>query len=299
MSSPRIGIDRPETNSVITMTTNGTASVSPCFAHSGHQSFVLDRNSSSDWSDAERRARRSSAIHSELSRAISATASAGTTSSVRFPGVRTPIGGPGDDHDEAHEHRRQHPRDHAEALRARGGRTTPPARSPPRPGWRGRSATAEPDRRAPRRATTTTPINQSRSTGTGNPATVTVPVGSTGSRRRSSVPYFSGDRRPQTVTRQADGGDHLGQHGRGAQRSGDGDVHERPERRGDGERDDDRHPRRQRHVERRHPRQRQRELAPLEVVEHVQRRPSPSPPAAKLMTPVPWYVSTMLAVRPA
>ena len=92
MSSPRSGIDRPETNSVTTMTTNGTASVRPSFAHSGHQSFVLDRKSSSDWSTPSA-SPPMSPDQIELSRAISATASAGTTSSVRLPGVRTPTAG--------------------------------------------------------------------------------------------------------------------------------------------------------------------------------------------------------------
>ena len=90
MSSPRIGIERPSTNSVTTITRNGTASVSPCLPHSGHHDLVLDRNCSSDWTTPRARAP-ISATHTELSLAIKAAARAGTTSRVRLAGVSTPI----------------------------------------------------------------------------------------------------------------------------------------------------------------------------------------------------------------
>ena len=67
------------------MTTNGTAFCNPCIAHDGHHERVFDRNTSSACSTPRANAP-PSAHHSDWSRAISATASAGTTSSVSPPG---------------------------------------------------------------------------------------------------------------------------------------------------------------------------------------------------------------------
>ena len=183
------GIDRPETNSVTTMTTNGTASVSPSFAHSGHQSFVLDRKRSSDWSTPSASAPMS-ATHSELNRAISATANAGTTSSVRLPGARTPTAGPAMMRTKltnvvASTH---------VMVPSAGGerRANAAARSFSAAAWMARPVRERPNQTASAAlSATTTAISQSRSTGTGNPATVTAPVGSTVPRRRSSVSYLS------------------------------------------------------------------------------------------------------------
>ena len=188
VSSPRIGILLPNTNSVTTMTRNGTASVSPCLAHSGHQDFVLERNCTSVCTTPRARAP-ISAAHSELSRAISAAARAGTTSSVRLPGERTPVAGPAtirmnavNTVDRIHVTR---PRTCGES------RANDAARSFSDAAWIASPVLDHRNQKArmqPR--TTVMPINHRRSTATLAPPISTVPSGNITSRLRGSVPYF-------------------------------------------------------------------------------------------------------------
>ena len=120
MSSPRSGIERPETNSVITMTTNGTASVRPSFAHSGHQSFVLDEEQQLGLQHAERQTpdepppdRRQSGDQRDGQR--------GHDEQRQVARRHDTDRRAGDDEDGADVHRRQHPRDRAERRRREAG----------------------------------------------------------------------------------------------------------------------------------------------------------------------------------
>src|SRR6478735_2854443 len=186
--SPRTGIDFPMANNVTTMTMNGSAFFKPYFAHSGHQDRVLDKKTSSAWS-APRANAPPSAHHSDWSRAISATASAGTTSSVSPPAVSTPVAGPAriSTSDENTVDRTQVivPRNVGERRANIAARSSSAAARSARPVTDARAQIA---RTAP--STATTAISQIRSTGTGKLAMVTVPDGSTELASRDSVPYF-------------------------------------------------------------------------------------------------------------
>src|SRR4051794_32370074 len=72
---------------------NGTTVVRPCLAQSGHQLLVLARNTNSACTTPRAKAP-TSAAPSDSNRPTSATASAGTTRTVRLPGVITPVAGP-------------------------------------------------------------------------------------------------------------------------------------------------------------------------------------------------------------
>ena len=189
MSSPRIGIERPSTNSVMTITTNGTASSNPCLPHSGHHDLVLDRNCSSDCTTPRARAP-ISAIHTELSRAIKAAARAGTTRRVRLAGVSTPIAWPAMIMMNV---TNTVARTHVTIPRLCGDRrANDAARSFSAAAWmarpvrerRNQNASAAP-------STTTSPISHMRSMARLAPPSLTVPLGSTVVVGRASVPYFS------------------------------------------------------------------------------------------------------------
>ena len=89
-TEPRLGNERPETNSTPMTTRNGTASPMPVFAHAGHQVFVPS-NVASDWiAPSARPAAITTPMY--VSRPTSAHASAGTTMSVK-PTAFSPVEG--------------------------------------------------------------------------------------------------------------------------------------------------------------------------------------------------------------
>ena len=188
LSSPRVGIDLPRMKSVPTITRNGTASRRPCLAHSGHHDLVDERNCSSDWATPRARAPASAAVI-DRSRAISAAASAGTTSSVRFCGVSTPTPGPAKRRSPAV--RTVESTHVTMPSRCGESRANDAARSFSAAAWIARPVRDRRNQTATARPTATVmAINQSRSVGSGASATVTVPVGRIGSSGRAVVPYF-------------------------------------------------------------------------------------------------------------
>ena len=175
-------------NRVTTITRNGTASLRPCLPQPGHQVLALDMNCSSACS-APSASAPSSAIHNELSRAMSAAARAGTTSRVRFAGVSTPTAGPAmimvKDTSTVASTQVTMPRVWGDS------RANAAARSFSAAAWMARPVRERLNQNASAApSTTTSAVNQSRSTATLAPAILTVPVGSSASSGRGMVPYF-------------------------------------------------------------------------------------------------------------
>ena len=165
VSSPRIGIERPSTNSVITMTRNGTASEQTLLAPlrppvlGARQELQLGLHDAEGQRPDQRQPQR--AEPGDQGAGERRHDEQGEVARREHADRLT-----GEDHDERDEHGRQHPRHHAEASAVTGGRTPPPARSRPPPGWRGRCATAGTRSPGRRRARPRTPMNQRRSTAT-------------------------------------------------------------------------------------------------------------------------------------
>ena len=267
MSSPRIGIERPRMNNVITITTNGTASVKPCLPQSGHQSLVLDRNWSSDCTTPNA-SEPISAIQSELSRAMRAPANAGTTSSVKFTGVSAPMACPAQIMmNETNTVESTHVTMPSMLGRESGERCRPLVLGGGLDGDAG-AGVAEPEgqRGTQHDHDADEPEPVDRHLGA---ADRDVTRRKEGGANAGVGAVLEGEGRLQRE-HDADGGHDLGEHRRVAQRSRYEHLDGGPEHGGHAEGDEDLHPQRHRQVVRRYPRQWQRELARLEVAEDVQ-----------------------------